>query len=182
MASGGARNRSGPQSNPESDRSAKRGLKLDALPNEGRNGAPPIEWPLGSPAVYIDVVVNGKPSRELDLDATADRQDAELSLWEEVWTYPQACAWELDRWRWNIVALYVRTFLVCAGPEAKAADKSSLHRFGDQLGLTPAGLKENGWAIARPEISVSTADETPKASAPAGGSSARERRLKAVGS
>lgn len=163
MARGGARNRSGPQPDPLSGRSDARGVKLDALPNEGRRGEPPLEWPLGSPAVYIDVVVNGKPSRELDAEATAVRAEAEQALWEEVWSYPQACAWELDRWRWNIVALYVRTFLVCAGPEAKAADKSSLHRFGDQLGLTPAGLKENGWAIARSEVDVKRS-ERPKLS------------------
>lgn len=168
LSRGGARNRSGPQPDPSSGRSDSRGIKLDALPNEGRFGEPPLAWPLGSPAVYIDVVVNGKPSRELDEMATEERRQAELSLWDEVWTYPQACAWELDRWRWNIVALYVRTFLVCAGPEAKAADKASLHRFGDQLGLTPAGLKENGWAIARSEVdmkrsekpSLSVIDET----------------------
>lgn len=159
MTRGGSRNRSGPPPDPSSGRSDSRGIKLDALPNEGRNGEPPLAWPLGSPAVYIDVIVNGKPSRELDEVATADRRDAELALWEEVWTYPQACAWELDRWRWNIVALYVRTFLVCAGPEAKAADKASLHRFGDQLGLTPAGLKENGWAIARSEVDQRRAEK-----------------------
>lgn len=159
MTRGGARNRSGPQADPMSGRSDARGVKLDALPNEGRKGEPPLDWPLGSPAVYIDVIVNGKPSRELDEGATESRRQSELSLWDEVWTYPQACAWELDRWRWNIVALYVRTFLVCAGPEAKAADKASLHRFGDQLGLTPAGLKENGWAIARSEVDMKRSEK-----------------------
>lgn len=154
MTRGGSRNRSGPPADPTSARSDSRGIRFDALPNEGRVGDPPLAWPLGNPAVYIDVIVNGKPSKELDLDATEDRRESEQALWAEVWTYPQACAWELERWRWNIVALWVRTFLVCAGPEAKAADKSSLHRFGDQLGLTPAGLRENGWAIARSEIDM----------------------------
>lgn len=154
MSRGGSRNRSGPQADPTSARSDARGIRFDALPNEGREGDPPLIWPLGNPAVYIDVIVNGKPSKELDLEATEVRREAEQSLWAEVWSYPQACAWELERWRWNIVALWVRTFLVCAGPEAKAADKASLHRFGDQLGLTPAGLKENGWAIQRSEIDM----------------------------
>ena len=26
------------------------------------------------------------------------------------------------------------------------------HRFADQIGLTPAGLRENGWAIAKDEL------------------------------
>lgn len=174
MASGGARNRSGPQADPNSARSDARGLSFDKLPADGRAGEPPIEWPLGAPAVYIDVIVNGKPSRELDPEATDERAAAELSLWREVWSYPQAVAWEQDRWRWNIVALYVRTFLVCAGPEAKAADKASLHRFGDQLGLTPAGLRENGWTIER-------GASAPVAAAPSAPSGKRPRRLRAVG-
>lgn len=178
MGSGGSRNRSGPQADPSSGRSDSRGIKFDALPNEGRKGDPPLAWPLGYPAVYIDVIVNGKPSKELDHDATEDRRAAELNLWNEVWTYPQACAWELDRWRWNIVALYVRTFLVCAGPEAKAADKASLHRFGDQLGLTPAGLRENGWAIARSEVDQKRA-EKPDLSVISGEKESRpQRRLR----
>lgn len=176
MARGGARNRSGPQPDPTSARSDSRGLSYDKLPSEGRKGGPPLEWPLGDPRVYIDEVQNGKPVKVLDTEATAERKDAELELWEQVWTYPQAVAWEQDRWRWNIVALWVRTFLVCAGPEAKAADKASLHRFGDQLGLTPAGLRENGWAISRDEVAPKRQERAvePKAAAP-------QRRLRAVG-
>ena len=176
MASGGSRNRSGPSVDPSSGRSDSRGLRFDALPSEGRKGAPPLEWPLGRPSVYIESFENGKPVKKLDEDATADRQAAELDLWAQVWSYPQAVAWEQDRWRWNIVALWVRTFLVCAGPEAKAADKASLHRFGDQLGLTPAGLRENGWAIARDEVAPRRADKESDSSS----SGRRERRLRAV--
>ena len=175
MASGGARNRSGPQPDPTSGRSDARGLAYDKLPSEGRQGEPPLDWPLGSASVYIERFENGRPVKELDPEATAARNDAERSLWAEVWTYPQAVAWERDRWRWNVVALWVRTFLICAGPEAKAADKASLHRFGDQLGLTPAGLRENGWAIARDEVAPKREART---SAP---KQAPKRRLRAVG-
>ena len=175
MASGGARNRSGPQADPRSGRSDARGVRFDALPSEGRNSPPPLAWPLGDPAVFIEGIENGRPVKQLDAVATEERKAAELALWDEVWSYPQAVAWERDRWRWNIVALWVRTFLVCAGPEAKAADKASLHRFGDQLGLTPAGLKENGWAISRDEVAPRRAErsDAPKA--------APKRRLRAVG-
>lgn len=159
MTRGGPRNRSGPMADPTSARSDARGIRYDELPSEGREGEPPLSWPLGEPSVYIETLLNGKPVKELDPGATAERQEAEQDLWAEVWTYPQACVWELERWRWNIVALWVRTFLVCAGPEAKAADKSSLHRFGDQLGLTPAGLRENGWAIARSELDMKRAEK-----------------------
>ncbi len=106
-----------------------------------------------------------------------ERKESELALWEQVWTYPQAAAWERERWRWNIVAMWVRTFLTASGPEAKAADKTALHRFGDQLGLTPAGLRENGWEIVRDEVSdrreATATEEVPAAR--------RQRRLRAVG-
>ena len=178
MSRGGARNRSGPQPDPTSARSDSRGLSFDQLPAEGRKGDPPTDWPLGDPRVYIEEVQNGKPVKVLDPEATAERKEAELALWAEVWTYPQAVAWEREPWRWNVIGLYVRTFLICAGPEAKAADKASLHRFGDQIGLTPAGLRENGWQIVRDELAVKRAEKDAGVSSSTG---KRQRRLRAVG-
>jgi hypothetical protein len=72
--------------------------------------------------------------------------------------------------------MWVRTFLTASGPEAKAADKGAIHRLGDQLGLTPAGLKENGWQIVRDEVTpVRVAQDEPASPAK------RQRRLRAVG-
>ena len=48
--------------------------------------------------------------------------------------------------------MWVRTAVICEESTATAADKNSLHRFADQIGLTPAGLAENGWAIAADEV------------------------------
>lgn len=177
LASGGARNRSGPQADLSSGRSDARGLSYDKLPSEGRKGKPPVEFPLSEPKVYIEVIVNGKPSKELDAEASQLRKEAELALWDQVWTYPQAVAWEREPWRWNIAAMWVRTFLTASGPEAKAADKTALHRFGDQLGLTPAGLKENGWQIVRDEVAPRRSVKSSTASS----TGKRERRLRAVG-
>lgn len=176
MASGGARNRSGPPSDPSSGRSDARGLKFDSLPSEGREGKPPIAWPLPDPQVYIEGIENGRPVKQLDVVASEERKESELALWDEVWTYPQAFAWERDRWRWNIVAMWVRTFLTAAGPEAKAADKTSLHRFSDQIGLSPAGLRDNGWIIARDEVAPRRAEKESDSSS----TGKRERRLRAV--
>ncbi|NDK31191.1 hypothetical protein FH975_05300 [Nesterenkonia sp. Hz 6-5] len=177
MASGGARNRSGPQADPKSGRSDQRKLSFDELPSEGREGEPPTEWPLSDPQVYIETVSDsGKPIKNLDIDASEQRKDAELALWAEVWTYPQAVAWEREPWRWNIIAIWVRTFLTASGPEAKAADKTALHRFGDQIGLTPAGLRENGWQIVRDEVASRRQESTEAPS-----TEPRKRRLRAVG-
>lgn len=142
MASGGARNRSGPPMDPNSARSDERGITLTALPAEGYKGEAP-EFPLPSGS------------------------DREAELWAWVWTLPQAAAWSVQPWRWHSVAMWVRTAVVCESREAMAADKNSLHRFADQIGLTPAGLKENGWRIAE--------DETAARRTPPARSSAKQR-------
>lgn len=71
--------------------------------------------------------------------------------------------------------MYVRTFVVCEGAEATAADKGSLHRFADQIGMTTAGLAEMGWRVAVDQLAEreepAAEPEHPK----------RARRLRAVG-
>ena len=170
MPRGGARNRSGPQADPNSGRSDRRGFKLTALPSEGYTGEPP-KFPLSKVPVYDVYFEDKKRIRELDVDATDDRWGRELELWEWAWSTPQACAWSLERWRWHSVAMWVRTSALCETADATAADKNSLHRFADQIGLTPAGLKENGWSIAADEVA-------PKRDAQA--APAPKRRLRAV--
>lgn len=156
MGSGGARNRSGPQPDPRSRTSERRGFKLTALPAEGFTGDAP-EWPLTSVS------------------------ERELALWQWAWRTPQACAWSMpsESWRLMSVAMWVRTFALCESATATAADKNSLHRFADQIGLTPAGLTENGWKVAvdelaqrrdEPSVGADEQAEAPK----------RERRMRAV--
>jgi hypothetical protein len=48
-------------------------------------------------------------------------------------------------------------------PDANASLVAQLHRFRDQIGLTPAGLKENGWAIARDETAAKRGAKRPAA-------------------
>jgi hypothetical protein len=160
MPRGGARNRSGPAPDPTSGRSDRRGFRLDALPAEGHDEPPPV-YPLPQIDVY-DVWFEDKARRkELDEEATEARYDRELELWAAAWRTPQAAAWARESWRWQTVAMYVRTMAVCESADATAADKNSLHRFADQIGMTPAGLKENGWKIAADEVAAkrSTAPE-----------------------
>lgn len=177
MASGGRRARSGPSIDPMSGRSDARGIKLTALPREGFTGKVP-DFPLGKVSIYYTMKDdNGRPTREFDEDATQERYARELELWAWAWTTPQACAWESEPWRWYSVALWVRTAAVCESSEAQAADKNSLHRFADQIGLTPAGMKENGWALAADEVKEKRDEkpaESPQAAPP-------KRRLRAVG-
>lgn len=126
MARGGARNRSGPQADPESGRSDRRGVVLTALPADGYRGDAPA-FPLP-----------GALEREVE-------------VWEQAWRTPQAAAWSVEPWRWDTVAMWVRWRVRMEAEDASAALGNVVVRFADQVGLTPAGLKENGWKIAGDE-------------------------------
>lgn len=149
MTRGGARNRSGPAPDPNSGRSDRRGLSLTALPNEGYRGEVPA-WPLGSIA-----------------DDELGASDRERDVWAEAWATPQAAAWAVESWRWPIVAEYCRLKAVVeSSPAASAALVAQLHRYRDQIGLTPAGLKENGWQIATAQIGHAAEVDEPEQQAP----------------
>lgn len=177
MARGGARNRSGPQPDPSSGRSDRRGYKLTALPAEGFDGPVP-SFPLPARVVCRWEVEDKRRFQVADDEATAAVADREADLWAWAWRTPQACAWSLpsESWRLPTVAMWVRVFVLCESSEASAADKGSLHRFADQIGLTPAGLRENGWAVARDEVGEKRAEQ----SAPVEQPVKRERRLRGV--
>jgi hypothetical protein len=153
MPRGGARNRSGPPPDENSLKSAKIGYSLTALPMGGYQGEIP-EFLLPRITVWWEHLEGRAMVREVDDEATAVRRDREMALWEWAWRTPQACAWIQEKWRWQTVAMWVRTTALCESSEATAADKNSLHRFADQIGMTPAGLKENGWKIASDEVAA----------------------------
>lgn len=174
MAKGGARNRSGPPADPSSARSEARGYTLTALPNQGYDGEVP-EFPLPRIVRFNDFYEDGKKRRESDGGATEQFRERELDVWAEQWRTPQACAWSLESWRWPTIAEFCRLkTIVELEPDGNASLVAHLHRFRDQIGLTPAGLKENGWAIAQNEIGK-RATERAEAEQPA-----RPRRLRAV--
>jgi hypothetical protein len=138
---------------PNSGRSERRAVHLDALPSEGYAGRAP-NFPLPPAEVFREFIVDKLKMRELDEVETATRRRREAELWRWAWKTPQGAAWAREPWRWHSVAMWVRTAALCESPEAGAADKGSLHRFADQIGLTPAGLRENGWKIATDELAA----------------------------
>lgn len=158
MARGG-HNRVGPKPDENSARSDRRGYSLTALPSGGFDGETPA-FPLPSRRVYRWEYEDKRRFQVLDLDATEVVTDRELDLWSWLWTTPQACAWSMpsEAWRLHTIAMYVRTFVVCEGSEATAADKGSLHRFADQIGMTTAGLAEMGWKVAVDELAEKAAE------------------------
>ena len=160
MTRGGARNRSGPKPSEDSGRSDRRGFSLTALPAGGYDGEAP-EFPLPPRAVFRWEYEDKRRFQVFDADATADIAERERELWAWLWTTPQACAWSMpsEAWRLHTIAMYVRTFVICEGSEATAADKGSLHRFADQIGMTTAGLAEMGWKVAVDEVSARAAEK-----------------------
>ena len=122
MTSGGARNRSGPRVSSDSERT----LSFLALPAEGYQGEVP-DFPL------------------------PDQTDREAELWGTAWRTPQACAWAAEPWRIYTVGQWVRWSVIAEGKEATATGLTASIRLADQIGMTPAGLKENGWKIAEDE-------------------------------
>ncbi len=99
MARGGARNRSGPQADPSSARSDRRGVSLSALPSEGYRGEVP-----GFPLLRRNVMrweygEKGSKFQVVDEDATELIAEREAELWAWAWTTPQAVAWAREPWR-----------------------------------------------------------------------------------
>lgn len=137
MAHGGARNRSGPQPDPDSGESERKGLVFSALPPAGYKGRIP-KFPLPDPS------------------------ERELEVWKEAWRFPQAAAWSRERWRWRTVAQWVRWSVRMEDERASASLGNVVVRLADQIGMTPAGLKENGWKIGRekPQARKEQAEQT----------------------
>ena len=128
MARGGARIRSGPPPDLKSGRSDKRGIQdgLRPLPKAGYSGPPP-KWPFPK-------------------GSTRER-----ALWKKVWTYPQAVAWAEEEWRWLTIAHYVRWSVKGEASDASPSVMTQVLRLADSIGLSPAGLLANGWAITETE-------------------------------
>lgn len=139
MPAGGARgHRTGPPPDPTSGRSERRGFKVTALPAEGYQGPiPPFPLTHQSPR--------------------------ESHWWEWAWRTPQAAAWAMpsQAWRVPIVAQWCRVFARCEEPEVSPGVLVQLHRLGDQVGLTTAGLREIGWSVATDELAERREPATP---------------------
>lgn len=180
MGHGGARNRSGPAKQEGSGRSERVGYSLTALPAQGYDGPVP-DFPLPRRVVMRWEYEDKRRYQVPDLDATDAVAERETELWSWLWRTPQACAWSMpsESWRLHVIAMYVRTFVVCEGSDATAADKGSLHRFADQIGMTTAGLAEMGWKVAVDKVAEKAAEKVAADEGqPAEGDEVGQRRQK----
>ena len=127
MPKGGARPRSGPAPNPNSQRSMANGVKLRMLPPDGHKGRAP-KFPLP--------------------DVTAREQD----VWRKLWKSPQAAMWAENPWLHDIVALYTRVAVLCEAPDANIGMHAQRTKYANQIGFNPTGLAAFGWSIGHPEL------------------------------
>ena len=161
MPRGGARNRTGKRApDPRSARSDKLGVRFGKLPAGGYTGRLPA-WPLTTPATA-----------------------RERQVWRWAWRTPQAAAWISEPWRHRAVAQWVRLSVQAEGPDAPAAIHAQLIRYADQIGLTPAGLRENRWEIQEVPGAVTSSEPVEPSGpspAPAPPPVPLRERLKVVG-
>jgi hypothetical protein len=139
MARGG-HGRSGPPPAADSGRSERRGYKLTALPSEGFAGEAP------------------------DLaDYLIDPSKRHLAVWDELWSTPQACVWSVEQWRIPVVADLARYIVRMDLDTAPASYATAIRQLRDDLGLSTAGLKQNGWSIAADEVAAKATERDEKA-------------------
>ena len=135
-----------PPKDPSQRRRRNAGPSELILPKTGRPGAPPA-FPMPDPS------------------------DLERGLWAELWSTPQAVAWEQLGWT-RVVARYCRMTLLAEQPESPVALAAEVRQLEDRLGLSPMAMRRLMWKVDdRDELAE-------KRDAPT--TTARRRRVKAV--
>lgn len=172
---------SGPPPNPNARRRNARPAKV-TLPAEGRKGPTPA-WPLQRNLQLLislqvaQATVDEMKDRE-DLSSAEKRklnkaleqvvflghqndhvEDAELDLWRELWTTPQAVAWERMRYQ-REVAQYVRWKIAAEWGDIDAAKEA--RQLSDRLGLTPMAMLRLQWEIAVDETAERREESRPE--------------------
>ncbi len=154
--------RAGPQKDPNSGRTEKLGIGAKTLlPSEGYKGRVPA-FPL--PQIKRENAV-----------ATKAFRSREIAIWRANWKSPQAAKWIKEAWRWDTIGEYCR---IKASVELEAGGNaalvSRLREYRNEIGLSPDGLRMNGWAIATDEVAEQAEKKAEPKKAPAA------RRLRAV--
>jgi len=141
----------GPPPKPASQRRRTNAtIATTQLPAEGRQGEPPA-WPLAASAAY-------------------DEQ-----TWRDLWSSPQAVAWErLGIGCIRMVARYVVLLAEAEVGEPKAA--MEVRQLEDRLGLSPMAMRRLLWEIAADDTAATRPRPTPRSTA----ATRRERVLEVI--
>lgn len=151
MPSGGARARSGPAPDPAAlRRDRKDDKEWLSLPVDGFKGVVP-SFPLPKILVYDTYWVDKKQVRELDEGATEIRWDSETSMWNELWSKPQAAMWDALGLKFQVAA-YVRAYIESVGPDSNSGLKTAALRMEAELGLSTVGMNALRWKFSADEV------------------------------
>lgn len=175
MARGGARAGSGPAQDPNSARTAKRGLQFTEVSAKPYRGKIP-EFPL--PEAQVTFRVGG--ASIVDEASTKRFRERELALWTEAWrTYAAAHVWAKETWRHGAVADWVRLSARCESLDASASLIAQKLTYGHEALVTLHGLHAAGYAIEK--VTPATSPSKPRGkSTGAKRTGARSRNLKLV--
>jgi hypothetical protein len=109
-------------------------IAMTRLPSEGRKGEAP-EWPMRTHAGFDE------------------------NLWAELWSTPQAVAWErLGAGTIRVVARYVVLLAEADVGEPKAA--MEVRQIEDRLGLSPLAMLRLRWEVAPDEVAEAREQRT----------------------
>lgn len=152
MPIGSPRPAAGRMPDPSSDSFQKRAGGLFAIPASGYRKRHP-KFPLTRYEVMVEWQDDNGRHREKDAEASERWNAREAEVWDELWHLPQGFAWSRPQYKYlqHSVALYVRQYVLCESSDAKAADRTTLCRYADVIGLTPQGLRINGWRVVADE-------------------------------
>jgi hypothetical protein len=105
-----------------------------------------------------------------------DCTEREAARWKQVWRTPQAAAWatQEERWRVHTVAMFVRWSVRSEDLECPPGVATTARQLMDEVGLSTAGMRANGWRVAADELA------SRKAAEPAV-PTVRPRRMRAAG-
>ena len=121
-----------PPKRPEERRRRNATVAMTKLPAGGRIGDPPA-WPMDTSW----------------LDET--RAAAETELWAELWSTPQAAAW--DGMGFGVRRVVARYVQLLANPEGMAGkDQMEARQLEDRLGLNPLAMLRLRWEVSADEV------------------------------
>lgn len=113
----------------------RRNVKIagQVLPAEGRDGVLP-GWPLQG------------------------QSDLEAEMWGQVWSTPQAVAWERLGWV-RAVARYVRLCVAAEEPGSPVSLAGEVRQMEDRLGLSPMAMRRLEWTVGEGEAEAESSED-----------------------
>lgn len=95
--------------------------------------------------MLLELPATGCNLPEPPLPAGRDWSTSELERWRELWSSPQANAWD-ESARGTVAALVIYETAIMSG-SAAAWQALEMRHAADALGLTPKGMAALGWRI-----------------------------------